>query len=69
MFDRCPGAARIRTPALEARACPQCGAEVEVFSNDRAVSRSECGCPVSNDLQPCATWCPCARECVGGAGP
>jgi protein-arginine kinase activator protein McsA len=65
MFDRCPGTARIRTPTLEVRACPQCGAEVETFSNDRVVSCGECGCQVYNDLQSCVKWCRYARECVG----
>ena len=65
MFDRCPGNARIRTPTLEIRACPRCGAEVEIFSNDRVVACSECGCPVYNDIQSCVKWCRYARECVG----
>lgn len=65
MFDRCPGAARIRTPTLEIRPCPQCGEEIEIFSNDRVVACSACGCEIYNDIQSCIRWCRYARECVG----
>ncbi|HOC83231.1 MAG: hypothetical protein BWX50_00939 [Euryarchaeota archaeon ADurb.Bin009] len=65
MFDRCPGAAHIRTPTLKIKKCPECGAEVEVFSNDISVRCSECGFTVYNDALSCVQWCKYARECVG----
>jgi ribosomal protein S27AE len=65
MFDRCPGAANIRTPTLSIRRCPQCGAEVEVFSNDVSVKCGSCGYVVYNDISSCVRWCRYARECVG----
>jgi len=43
MFDRCPGAANIRTPTLTIKKCPQCGEEVEVFSNDISVNAADAG--------------------------
>jgi hypothetical protein len=65
MFDHCPGAANIRTPTLTIKKCPQCGDEVEVFSNDVSVKCSKCGFVVYNDIASCVQWCKHARECVG----
>jgi ribosomal protein S27AE len=65
IFDRCPGAANIRTPTLSIRKCPQCGGEVEVFSNDVVVKCGSCGYVVYNDIASCVRWCRYARECVG----
>jgi ribosomal protein S27E len=65
IFDRCPGAANLRTPTLTIKRCPQCGAEVEVFSNDVKVACSECGFVVYNDAKSCIRWCRYAKECLG----
>jgi ribosomal protein S27AE len=65
MFDRCTGAANIRTPTLAVRKCPKCGEEVEIFSNDVSVTCSKCGFVVYNDILSCVQWCKYARECVG----
>ncbi len=65
VFDRCPGAANIRTPTLLIKKCPQCGDEVELFSNDVKVACSRCGFVVWNDIASCVQWCKYAKECVG----
>ncbi len=65
MLDHCPGSANLRTPTLSIKRCPQCGAEVEVFSNDVSVACSTCGFTVYNDLLSCVQWCAYAKECVG----
>jgi NADH pyrophosphatase NudC (nudix superfamily) len=65
MLDRCPGAANLRTPTLAIKKCPQCGEEVEVFSNDVSVKCSRCGFEVFNDILSCVQWCKYAQECVG----
>ena len=65
MFRECPGAANLRTPTLTIKKCPQCGEEVEIFSNDRKVKCSRCGFVVYNDLQSCVSWCRYAKECLG----
>ncbi|MFW6150866.1 MAG: hypothetical protein ACOC6A_04965 [Chloroflexota bacterium] len=65
MFDKCPGAADIRTPTLELKTCPECGAEIEMFSTDMQRDCPKCGRTVYNDLESCIQWCPYARECVG----
>ena len=49
MLDRCPGASNIRTPTLAIKKCPQCGEEIEVFSNEVSVNCSRCGFTVYND--------------------
>ena len=67
MFDHCPGTANLRTPTLAIKKCPQCGAEVEVFSNDTSVKCSNCGFEVFNDILTCVQWCKYAKECVGEA--
>jgi NADH pyrophosphatase NudC (nudix superfamily) len=65
MLDHCPGAANLRTPTLAIRKCPQCGEEVELFSNDVSVKCSNCGFVVYNDILSCVQWCKHAKECVG----
>jgi len=65
MFDECPGAANIRTPTLEIKKCPQCGEEVEIFSNEMQVECGNCGLTIYNDLESCVQWCKYAKECVG----
>jgi len=64
MPDHCPGAANLRTPTLAIKKCPQCGEEVELFSNDISVKCS-CGFVVYNDIASCVQWCKHAKECVG----
>jgi NADH pyrophosphatase NudC (nudix superfamily) len=65
MLDHCPGAASLRTPTLTINKCPQCGEEVELFSNDMSVKCSGCGFVVYNDIESCIQWCRHAKECVG----
>jgi len=64
MPDHCPGAAILRTPTLAFKKCPQCGEEVELFSNDISV-KCICGFVVYNDIESCIQWCKHAKECVG----
>ena len=65
MFDRCPGSMGLTTPTLKLKKCPQCGHEVEVFSNDVQVKCESCGFTVYNDVESCIQWCKYARLCVG----
>lgn len=65
MYDRCPGAAGVRTPTLTIKKCPSCGEEIEVFSNDISVTCSKCGFKVYNDIASCVQSCRYAKECVG----
>lgn len=62
----CPGAASLRgTPTLTIKACPQCGADVELFSIDFKVACDNCGFVVYSSLQSCVQWCRFAEACVG----
>jgi anaerobic ribonucleoside-triphosphate reductase len=65
MYDRCPGAAGVRTPTLTIKKCPSCGEEIEVFSNDIYVACNKCGFKVYNDIASCVQSCRYAKECVG----
>jgi len=65
MFDKCPGAAHIRTPTIITKKCPECGSEVEIFSNEMLTKCSGCAFTVYNDLESCVQWCQYAVECVG----
>ena len=56
---------RDHTPQLTVKTCPQCGAEVEVFSTDDEVACEQCGFTVHNDIISCIQWCEHARLCVG----
>ena len=61
----CPGAANVKgIPTLKVKTCPQCGAEVGLFSSDVQVACT-CGFTVYNNIQSCIQWCAAARECVG----
>ena len=63
--DFCPGSAFIRTPTLTIKECPECGEEIEIFSDDKTVDCENCGFTVYNDQQSCIDWCKYARECFG----
>lgn len=65
MLGRCPGSANLRTPTLAIKRCPQCGEEIEIFSNDVSVPCPGCGFVAYNDLLSCVQWCKYAKECVG----
>jgi len=64
MMNRCPGSLA-GTPTLKIKKCPECGSEVEVFSNDVSVKCDNCGFQVFNDVESCVQWCKYAKDCVG----
>jgi transposase len=64
--EYCPGAAGLRgTPTLTIKTCPNCGADVELFSIDRKVACDQCGFVVHNSIQSCIQWCKYAESCFG----
>jgi len=65
ILDHCPGTNNLKTPTLTIKKCPQCGEEVEIFSNDTQVTCSTCGFVIYNDTLSCIQWCKYAKECVG----
>lgn len=56
---------RDKVPTLEVKTCPQCGAQVEIFSTDTEVTCDKCGFTIYNDPQSCVQWCKYAKLCVG----
>ncbi|MDY6965123.1 MAG: hypothetical protein SVM80_04030 [Halobacteriota archaeon] len=65
MIDKCPGASDIRSPTIQIKKCPECGSEVEIFTDEMQAKCDRCGFTVYNDLQSCIKWCKYAIECVG----
>lgn len=62
----CPGSSSLRKDiTLTIKICPECGADVELFSIDKKVACDKCGFVVFNSLQSCIQWCRYAEECVG----
>ncbi|MBR6206948.1 MAG: hypothetical protein IKQ73_07275 [Oscillospiraceae bacterium] len=47
------------------KVCPNCGAEIEMFSVDTEMKCEKCGYTVYNDTLSCVQWCKYARQCVG----
>ncbi len=62
---RCPGLSgqRLTSKVLP---CPECGGEVEIFSDESKARCPRCRTPVYKKAVPtCATWCRAAAECMG----
>ncbi len=65
MIFRCPGNIAQGTPTVTLKKCPQCGAEVELFSTDMKVDCPGCGLAVFNNINSCAEYCGYAEQCLG----
>lgn len=63
IMDGCQG--KPRTPTICEKICPNCGAEVELFSTDTEVKCEKCGFTIYNDTLNCVQWCKYAKQCVG----
>lgn len=67
MNTRCPGQ-DMRNLRVSVHKCPNCGAEVEMFSDEIRVRCQKCHTPVYREQVPsCIDWCAHARECLGEA--
>ena len=67
VFDKsCPGSRAIREPRPEFINCPDCGREVEIWTDELKATCPDCGNNVFRAQQAsCIDWCPYAKECVG----
>jgi len=66
LFRGCPGAVTFREVRPEDIGCPECGAEVEIWSDELTARCSQCGARVSGELGPsCIDWCSFAEQCIG----
>ncbi|MDO5449108.1 MAG: hypothetical protein Q4F70_05825 [Clostridia bacterium] len=63
IMDGCQG--KERTPTIIEKTCPNCGAEIELFSIDTEMVCEKCGYKVFNDTLNCVQWCKYAKDCVG----
>ena len=65
----CPGAKILRQPEPEFYSCPNCGEEVEIWSDERKRPCPNCGETVvkdsGDDQVSCLDWCVMGKECVG----
>lgn len=65
MSGRCPGQDG-RHLSVSLHICPNCGNEVEMFSDEIRVKCRGCGEYVHKESVPsCIQWCAQARECLG----
>ena len=65
MYSRCPGQ-DMRNLRVSLHKCPNCGAEVEIFSDEMKAKCHKCGAKVFWEKIPsCIEWCASARQCLG----
>jgi NADH pyrophosphatase NudC (nudix superfamily) len=65
MESKCPGQ-EFRNLRVELHKCPNCGAEVEIFSDEVKVKCPQCAKYVFREKMPsCIEWCASARQCLG----
>ena len=65
MNSKCPGQ-DFRNLKISIHICPQCGKEVEIFSDELRVKCPSCGGMVYPDRVPsCIEWCKSAKKCLG----
>jgi hypothetical protein len=63
-MDSCPGRRSVSVSSVEV-ICPDCGAHLEMFS-DEVKARCRCGKTILREALPsCAMWCPAAKRCLG----
>jgi DNA-directed RNA polymerase subunit RPC12/RpoP len=63
---KCPGAENIRTPIPEYIECPNCGKEVEIFSDELKARCYNCKKIVyKENTSSCIEWCKFASKCIG----
>jgi DNA-directed RNA polymerase subunit RPC12/RpoP len=65
MQSKCPGQ-DTRNLTVSIHKCPQCGKEVEMFSDEMKVKCPQCKTAVEKKSIPtCIQWCKEAKRCIG----
>ena len=65
MTMKCPGQ-DMRNLRSAIYKCPNCGNEVEMFSDELRIRCKKCREFVYKETTPsCIDWCPSARQCLG----
>jgi hypothetical protein len=63
---RCPGSLSFTQPKIEMVPCPDCKADVEIWSDEATGECKACGRAVIRTAsQSCVDWCRYAKECMG----
>ncbi len=66
LFRGCPGAINISEAKPEDIECPECGHDVEIWSDEVTAQCSNCGAEVTRHQGPsCIDWCSFAEQCIG----
>lgn len=69
MVIKCPGSQAFSQPHPEDVKCPNCGTEVEIWSDEIKVKCPKCKKTVMRKQgQSCLDWCKYAKECLGEEG-
>ena len=64
-MSQCPGQDG-RNLKVSIHKCPNCGHEVEMFSDEQRVKCGKCGKYVSKAQVPsCISYCKSAKDCIG----
>lgn len=65
-MKRCPGSMSFSQPKIELVRCPDCSADVEIWSDEATGPCPKCGRAVIRTVtQSCVDWCKYAVECLG----
>jgi len=65
MDGKCPGQ-DMRNLRVSVHKCPNCGAEVEIFSDELRVKCPKCKKYIYKERVPsCIEWCTSAPQCLG----
>lgn len=65
MTSNCPGQ-DMRNLRVALYKCQNCGAEVEMFSDELKIKCPKCGEKVYKEKMPsCIDWCASAKQCLG----
>ncbi len=65
MQSKCPGQ-DFRSLTMSVHMCPQCGKEVEMFSDEMKFKCPHCKAVVEKETVPsCIQWCKEAKRCLG----
>jgi uncharacterized paraquat-inducible protein A len=63
MRGTCPGLNDLLRPKPEFLPCPNCGANVEIWTDEKEAECPNCGIRVSRETQSCLDWCEYADKC------
>jgi DNA-directed RNA polymerase subunit RPC12/RpoP len=63
MRKTCPGIEDHLRPKPEYVACPECGGDVELWTDENEAKCPDCGAKISRNKQSCLDWCEYAYKC------